>query len=147
MDGIEADKLRELREVMDERNRIIGYTWTQPDTFAGMWHEGGTDFSLVVAFTDAPEQHVAEMGSLVADSELFSVVRRRFTYQHLRDVQSQIVDILGTSEGLTNWGVDPKRSVVVVHVLPEHIERVRRTLTDTNPDDVVVEPGSAIRLV
>jgi hypothetical protein len=146
MGEIEADKIRALKSVMEERDRIIGYTWTQPDMFAGLWHDGGSDFSVVVAFTQDLERHCAALRSLVSDPELFKVVQRRFTHQHLRDVQSQIVDILGSSEGLTLWGVDPIRSVVVVNVLPGHFERVRLTLATTNPDDVVVEPGSAVRL-
>jgi hypothetical protein len=33
---------------------------------------------------------------------------------------------------------------VVVHVLPERIDEVRRIFLETNPDDVRVEPGSPV---
>jgi hypothetical protein len=59
-------------------------------------------------------------------------------------LRDRIVPILGTSDGLTMWGLDEKENCVVVHVLPERLHEVRRTLMATNPDDVRVELGSRV---
>jgi hypothetical protein len=54
------------------------------------------------------------------------------------------VDILGTKEGLTSWGPDVKNNCVIVQVLPERLDDVRRNLMTTNPDDVRVELGTPV---
>jgi hypothetical protein len=56
----------------------------------------------------------------------------------------RIAALFGTKDGLTSWGPDVINNCVVVHVLPEGLDEVRRVLRETNPEDVRVELGSPI---
>ncbi len=73
-----------------------------------------------------------------------TVVQFRFSYRHLLALRDGIVEIMGTEEGLTSWGPDVKDNCVLVQVLPEGLDEVRRTFLITNPDDVRVEPGTPV---
>ena len=44
----------------------------------------------------------------------------------------------------TATAADAKRNCVIVQVLPERLEDVRRTFKTTNPDDVRVELGTPV---
>ncbi len=103
------------------------------------------DGSFVVAFTADTDRHLEAMRALVDAPDRVTVVQFRYTYQHLLDLTHRIVSILGTADGLSNWGPDVKADKVYVEVLPERIGEVRRILGDTNPDDVYVEPGTPVR--
>lgn len=145
MSEIGGGEAHEALSPHQQRELIIQYAQSQPETFAGSWHEvDSPDQSLVLAFTDPVERYLSSLRSLVPNHELFRVVQHRFSYRHLEEVTGRMISILGTPEGLTMWGPDEIRNVVAVRVLPDHLSRVRRTLAATNPDDVIVEPGSHI---
>jgi hypothetical protein len=127
---------------IDDGARIARYAKTVPDTFAGQWIEDGD--SLVVAFTESVDEQLAALRELVYAPDKIRVVQLRYTYRHLLGLQHRIVDILGTKDGLTSWGVDVINNCVVVRVLPERLHEVRRVLGETNPEDVRVELGSPI---
>jgi hypothetical protein len=126
-----------------DKNQIAHYTQQNDDTFAGVWIE--PDGSFVVAFTRDVQEHLAAMRSLLDAPDRVTAVRFRYTYRHLVDLTHNIVAILGTSEGLSNWGTDVRANKVCVEALPERIAEVRRILGETNPDDVYVELGSPVR--
>ncbi len=84
-----------------------------------------------------------KFGDWSMPAEKVRAVQFRYTYRHLLELTHQIVEILGTSLGLT-WGPSVKSNCVVVHVLPERIDEVRRMLIETNPEDVRVEQGSPV---
>ena len=126
---------------IDDGARIARYAESVPETFAGRWIESDSVGTRVVAFTDSPESHLAALRSLVYAPEEIRVVRFRYNWQHLLTLTDNIVSIVGSKEGLTHWGPRVKSNCVVVHVLPERIDEVRRILSDTNPNDVRVELG------
>ena len=128
---------------VDDGARIARYCESWPDVFAGQWIENET--SRVVAFTESVEEHLAAIRRLVYAPENVRAVQFRYSYRHLLDVADQLVEILGTADGLTWWGPSVKSNCVVVHVLPGRTAEVRRVLMETNPDDVRVEPGTPIR--
>jgi hypothetical protein len=123
--------------------RIARYGESNPDVFAGQWIEDET--SRVVAFTESVEEHLEAIRRLVYAPEKVRAVQFRYSYRHLLEVANQIVGILGTSDGLSSWGPNVWSNCVIVHVLPERIDEVRRTLMETNPDDVRVAPGTPFR--
>ena len=127
---------------VDDGTRIAPYCQAWPDVFAGQWIEN--ESSRVVAFTESVEEHLEAIRRLVYASEKVRAVQFRYSYLHLLDLTHQIVEIVGTSDGLTSWGPSVMSNCVVVDVLPERIDEVRRILLETNPDDVRVEPGSPV---
>jgi hypothetical protein len=127
---------------VNDGTRIARYGQSVPDVFAGQWIEDET--SRVVAFTESVEEHLEAIRRMVYAPQRVRAVRFRYSYRHLLDLTHRIVEILGTSDGLTSWGPDVKNNLVVVSVLPERIDEVRRMLMETNPDDVRVEPGSPV---
>jgi hypothetical protein len=122
--------------------RIARYGESFPDTFAGRWKE--PDDSWVVVFTDEVDHHSAAIRKLVYAPDNVRVVQFRFSYRHLLTGRDRIVDILGTKEGLTSRGPDVKNNCVIVQVLPERLDDVRRNFMTTNPDDVRVELGTPV---
>jgi hypothetical protein len=127
---------------VDDGTRIARYGQSVPDVFAGQWIEKET--SRVVAFTESVEEHLEAIRHLVYAPEKVRAVRFRYSHTHLLDLTHQIVEILGTADGLTSWGPDVRNNCVTVRVLPERFDEVRRILMETNPDDVRVEPGSPV---
>jgi hypothetical protein len=122
--------------------RIHNYVETTPETYAGHWRE--SDTLWVIAFTADIDRHRAEIVKMMSSPDEVRVVQFRFSYQHLLSVHDHIVGILGTTEGLTSWGPDVKGNCVLVRVLPDRLDEVRRTLMVTNPDDIRVELGTPI---
>ena len=127
---------------VDDGTRIARYCQAWPDVFAGQWIEN--ESSRVVAFTESVEEHLEAIRRLVYAPEKVRAVQFRYSYRHLLDLTHQIVEIVGTSDGLTSWGPSVMSNCVVVDVLPERIDEVRRILLETNPDDVRVEPGGPV---
>jgi hypothetical protein len=127
-----------------DADRISRYVEAVPNTFAGPWIESEPLPLRFVAFTDTPENHLAALRSLVHSPDQIRVIQFRYSYRHLLELTDQIVEILGTSDGLTWWGPEVKSNRVVVGVLPERIDEVRRILMESNPDDAGVEPGSPV---
>ena len=76
---------------------------SRQDVFAGQWIENGA--SRVVAFTESAEEHLEAIRRLVYAPEKVRAVQFRYNYRHLLDLTHQIVEILGTSDGLTRTGV------------------------------------------
>ena len=97
-----------------------------------------------MGFTDEVDHHSAAIRKLVYAPDNVRVVQFRFSYRHLLTGRDRIVDILGTKEGLTSRGPDVKNNCVIVQVLPERLDDVRRNFTTTNPDDVRVELGTPV---
>jgi hypothetical protein len=128
---------------IDDGARIARYGQSRSDIFAGQWIENET--SRVVAFTESVEEHLEAIQRLVYAPEKIWAVQFRYTYRHLLDLNHQIVEILGTSDGLTDWGPDVIHNRVVVHVLPRRLERVREALAQRYPDEIGVEEGSPVR--
>ena len=132
----------EPRYLEQDKVSISGYVEQNPETFAGVWIE--QDGSFVVAFTEDIDRHLSEIRALLDAPERVTVIQLRYSYRHLLDLTRRIVSILGTPDGLSNWGPDTQANKVRVEVLPERIAEVRRILGVTNPDDVYVEPGTPI---
>jgi hypothetical protein len=126
-----------------DKNCISSYVEQNPEAFAGVWIE--LDGSFVVAFTADADRHLGAIRALLDAPDRVTVVEFRYTYQHLLDLTHRIVSILGTADGLSNWGPDVRANKVYVEVLPERIDEVRRILSGTNPDDVYVAPGTPVR--
>ena len=127
-----------------DADRISRYVEALPNTFAGRWIESEPLPLRFVAFTDSPENHLAALRSLVHAPDQIRVIQFRYNYRHLLELTDEIVGILGTSDGLTWWGPDVKSNRIVVGVLPERMDEVRRILMESNPDDVDVVPGSPV---
>jgi hypothetical protein len=127
---------------IDDGTRIALYGQSKPDVFAGQWIED--ESSRVVAFTESVEVHLKAIRQLVYAPEKVRAVQFRYSYRHLVELSHQIVEILGNSDGLTSWGPDVRTNCVVVRVLAERIDEVRRILIETHPDDVHVEAGSPV---
>lgn len=125
---------------IDDGARIARYGEATPETFAGQWIENGTE--RVVAFTESIDEHLAALRELVYAPDRIRAVQFRYSYRHLLDLTHRIASILGTNEGLTGWGPDVIHNRVNVRVLPERIDEVHRSFMETNPDDVLVEPGT-----
>jgi len=125
-----------------DSERISHYVEAFPETFAGRWLEIGSLRSEVVAFTDSPHEHMEALRSLAHEPNQIRVIQVRYSWQHLTNLSDRIVSILGSAEGLTTWGPDVKANRVAVAALPERIDEIRRILTESNPDDVLVEPGT-----
>jgi hypothetical protein len=134
-EGISEDAQRWF----DDQSAIERYCADRPDTFAGRWWEnGGT--SEVLAFTDDPGQHLTDLRSLLNDPSTVSVVRLPNTYRSLLKLRDAIPGILGTTEGLAEWGPDVKGNCVLVRALPGYLKDVRDTLTALY-SDIRVEVG------
>ena len=127
-----------------DADRISRYVEAHPDTFAGRWIEPEPVPLQFIAFTDAPENHLAALCSLVHAPDQIRVIQFRYSYRHLLELKDQIVDILGTSDGLSWWGPHVQSNRVVVHVLPERIDAVRRRLMESHPNEIDVEPGGPV---
>jgi hypothetical protein len=114
-----------------------------PKTSLGVWIE--SDGSFVVAFTADVDMHLRELCALLDAPDRVIVLQIRYTYQRLLDLTHSVVAILGSVEGLSNWGPDTKANKVYIEVLPERIDEVRRVFKETHPDDVYVAPGTPVR--
>jgi hypothetical protein len=128
--------------MVNDGTRIAQYCEAWPDVFAGQWIEN--ESSRVVAFTEFVEEHLEAIRRLVYAPEKVRAVQFRYSHRHLLTLTHQIVEIVGTSDGLTSWGPSVMSNCVVVQVLPERIDEVRRILLESNPDDVRVQPGSPV---
>ena len=125
---------------IDDGARIARYGQSRPDVFAGQWIENET--SRVVAFTESAEEHLEEIRRLVYAPQKVRAVQFRYTYRHLLDLTHQMIEILGTPDGLSRWVPDVKRNRVVVHVLSRRFEEVRGSLAQTHPDEIVVQEAT-----
>lgn len=142
MDEIELDfagrRRRAASVQLDDGARIERYGTEHPDTFAGHWVQ--PDGAHVVAFTADIDEHRMALASLLYHPELITLVRFRYTYRYLLELTDRIPALVGL-DVLAVWGPDTKANKVRVVVLPDHLDRVRESLRQTNPDDVYVEAG------
>jgi hypothetical protein len=87
---------------VNDGTRIDRYCQAWPDVFAGQWTEN--ESSRVVAFTESVEEHLQAILRLVYAPEKVRAVQYRYSYRHLLTLTHQIVETVGTSDGLTSWG-------------------------------------------
>jgi len=129
----------EPRYLEQDKARIDRYVKANPESFAGVWIE--PDGSFVVAFTGDVDMHLRALRAFLDAPDRVTVLRFRYTYQHLLDLTHSIVAILGSAEGLSNWGPDTKANKVYIEVLLERIDEVRLVFQESHPDDVLSHRG------
>lgn len=92
--------------LIDDGARIERYGAEHPETFAGHWMQ--PDAGHVVAFTADIDEHRAALTARVYAPERITLVRFRYTYQHLLELKGRIPSLVG-AEALATWGPEHER--------------------------------------
>ena len=156
---IQSSVLGQLGDRTNPDDRLMGvirtYALGQPETFAGIWIDRNNAGVVVVAFTDDPEPHRAELNSRgpmesdnvgveppppitdarplgERDDFAFDVVQVRFTETELFDAQEELHRLFGLEgSGLQSSGIDTVRnrvSIDLVDPTPAGIEAVEEAI-------------------
>ncbi len=106
-DGEPIAKYLDMAELYEDWCASGKYEYNYPDYVCGVWTETGDMSELVVAVTkdEAGEAGKAEILSLIRNDDSVKFTYQSYSYKELRQVQDEILTLIGDSSGIYALGV------------------------------------------